>query len=1406
MKNKDTYIKGVAKDQEWHTGKQGDFFTLDGSENLGVTDMFIDDGFDIIHQHAGEVHLSDLSPEEEETAIPKGSKKVKKTELKPRLDKGPFNIGLNESLRQTKNLNPQLMIGDEILVVSTEGIHDFGAPELYKPYVVVGIKKSKIYDIRNDYTVYYQIEPSGMTDEERTGAMLAGGGRMRPLYIFPPEGPHGGSDQWILRPGFLRGEGLNESAPKPGSSSAEGIKDEDLPYETKYLTLDEILTTVKSIPYYKEVLMDLRDDKDDWAVTQTVKRYADYWMEHPESLTSESFPPIQVIGDGLKDGAHRISTLNALANHIDPDNSYWTDVKLEVRFYPIEVVKDIGPTWVNGELVYNTKDGLNSKSLNEHIERGINPDLEVDDIIRVLDVDGEHARMPERFGTYKVVKVGQSYDEYYDITPYPEVESRTVRYYKELGAHHEDSDFTLYRGDIWIYADVDRNTINENKQPGLNPELEVGDIIRVIDIDGEHGRMPDRWGLYRVKDTKQSNNTQDFYYDIVPYVEDFDDFIDITFNTKSLYRGDTWIYADTPMATNVDLKTISEQENINDMVYIDEPREKHVKKMDVDLNKFKQFPINNFMNIPPPENESDTTQDEITQIEEIPVNNKFVDTTDDIHEHFERFLKLKNLEYPKEDLTQIMKEVSNIVLKLKYHYNRPRPQQVASAKDLQLNPTTLDTASTPSYPSGHATQGRFIGRYLTDIYPDYHDELLKVGDEVGDGRLMAKVHYPSDQAFGKVLGDELYNYYYSTKGLKLKEITLKEEMEELSPPLELGDKIMVWDLEADPTPPGSTNVEWKMPTTLLGTIVDVYDEGDIDEDSYRGGIKYVVRDDNSGEEYGLYQGTFKRRYSQSKMVRDLSGRDKWKIIGRYEKVVNEQDDPDFHDATDEEIRAADRQAEIDRLAALGIVDGENKLEHSPEGDEYGTFTRKDIIILNYLRKIYNKQTLRDIWEEPSTWGAQRTKWEDTMKLFGIKLKDAHVEDFVRSSRYARWAWDNWEEVEEYGGDFGKIPNPIKTTLKWYDVQRSESGTQVEYKSGEAEVLGFGDDDVSTRADYDFWEWGGEMETHDWGDYEQYDSDIDNIEFLRVDESISDPQTLLFNFWRKVGPTLDPDKLKLVGFNVDAYEDRSVVWDNLREYYGDEELINIIQERLEGLHDSWSYEYIVTDFNFDGDEIYLNVLVNGDTQIPIMQEEGGVIDMSLWDINEKAAVDILSLYDDIYDEARDSISDDIKDVLLKDLPVDVDLEYLDISEPGTFEEFVDQNEVKMIAEDDDGYIDEDLENWSYDGKEVGTVKEQVMLKPGDMIKSDIFKFLSNRFSLTPTEQGEIRDTQGNYYRLIDMEEPHDHVTLSHLLDPVVEFINYGIKSGSFEEGDIQKGMEAITDWLSLAMNQKTDYIN
>jgi len=138
-------------------------------------------------------------------------------------------------------------------------------------------------------------------------------------------------------------QNLNESnIPKPGLSSAEGFEDMNLPYETEYLTLDEILNEVKNIAYYKEVLNDLQNNEGEWETTKTVKRYADYWMENPESLTGPDFPPIQVIGNGMKDGSHRVSTLNALAKYIDPTNPYWKEVKLEVRFYDPEMVMKQG--------------------------------------------------------------------------------------------------------------------------------------------------------------------------------------------------------------------------------------------------------------------------------------------------------------------------------------------------------------------------------------------------------------------------------------------------------------------------------------------------------------------------------------------------------------------------------------------------------------------------------------------------------------------------------------------------------------------------------------------------------------------------------------------------------------------------------------------------------------------------------------------------------------------------------------------------------------------------------------------------------------------------------------------------------------------------------------------------------
>ena len=84
-----------------------------GSENLGFSDLYKGDGFDIIHQIPGDTHLSDLSPEEEETNIPKGSKKYKDLKMKPSLHKGPFNIPVIQEQEQEQKLRIKTIYEDD---------------------------------------------------------------------------------------------------------------------------------------------------------------------------------------------------------------------------------------------------------------------------------------------------------------------------------------------------------------------------------------------------------------------------------------------------------------------------------------------------------------------------------------------------------------------------------------------------------------------------------------------------------------------------------------------------------------------------------------------------------------------------------------------------------------------------------------------------------------------------------------------------------------------------------------------------------------------------------------------------------------------------------------------------------------------------------------------------------------------------------------------------------------------------------------------------------------------------------------------------------------------------------------------------------------------------------------------
>jgi hypothetical protein len=207
-----------------------------------------------------------------------------------------------------------------------------------------------------------------------------------------------------------------------------------------------------------------------------------------------------------------------------------------------------------------------------------------------------------------------------------------------------------------------------------------------------------------------------------------------------------------------------------------------------------------------------------------------------------------------------------------------------------------------------------------------------------------------------------------------------------------------------------------------------------------------------------------------KVVKDLSPDEKSKIGKDY---LSEHDD-------------AEDGAE--RLYKKYALDNEEYVDDSP-------FTRKEILILKQLHKNLTRGELQSVAEDtPTGYGTPDKKFWQVMKLFGIE-HSRDVADDTRSSIYAKWALDNWTE----DGDYGSIEQPIKAPLKWYEVDRAETGSQIEYKDGTAEVLGFDEDDAGNRADSDFYSWGGDMETTDYGDYESYDSSIDRVEFKNLDE-------------------------------------------------------------------------------------------------------------------------------------------------------------------------------------------------------------------------------------------------------------------------------------------------------------------
>lgn len=196
-----------------------------------------------------------------------------------------------------------------------------------------------------------------------------------------------------------------------------------------------------------------------------------------------------------------------------------------------------------------------------------------------------------------------------------------------------------------------------------------------------------------------------------------------------------------------------------DMVYSETVPEEHQKTIDRLGNTiFADFDFSEMKKKNPPKNDSKETKKELEFLNTLPLNVKQVENNDKILKAFKYVFDKRNLVFPKKLVRKLIKDSASVIMDLKYHFNRPRPYQLYKVHDLPKKTYVMDSMKTPSYPSGHSTQGILISKVLADLYPELADELIKKGKEISLSRNIAKAHFPSDSKFGIELGDEMYNF------------------------------------------------------------------------------------------------------------------------------------------------------------------------------------------------------------------------------------------------------------------------------------------------------------------------------------------------------------------------------------------------------------------------------------------------------------------------------------------------------------------------------------------------------------------------------------------------------------------------------------------------------------------------
>lgn len=164
---------------------------------------------------------------------------------------------------------------------------------------------------------------------------------------------------------------------------------------------------------------------------------------------------------------------------------------------------------------------------------------------------------------------------------------------------------------------------------------------------------------------------------------------------------------------------------------------------------------------PFPENESDTTKQELNELmsyledmnmeENKKFRNRYIFYDRNLFQAIQNTFRTDKLDLQKL-IDDVDKDITGLIVKLKYFYQRPRPYQLANYYKLKLFSIKTKSGHSPSYPSGHTTQAYVILTILGNLLPEYYQKTKDMIEDVAYSRCYMGVHYQTDNDFAFQVG------------------------------------------------------------------------------------------------------------------------------------------------------------------------------------------------------------------------------------------------------------------------------------------------------------------------------------------------------------------------------------------------------------------------------------------------------------------------------------------------------------------------------------------------------------------------------------------------------------------------------------------------------------------------------